>query len=139
MPKPETKYLGKQAATGTLEALPMFAVATTTPPLITLHCDEFTSRCPVTGQPDYATFKIVYRPDRFIAETKSVKLWLQSFREEAAFNEEITQRIAEQFFAAVQPLIVFVTGIFNRRGGISVECLAICKKPSDDGEDKEEL
>lgn len=99
---------------------------------VTLHCSEFTSRCPVTGQPDFGVLKIVYTPDGRIAETKSLKLYLQSFRERPLFNEEIVAQIAADLMAQLQPLAVTVTGVFNTRGGISVEAEASLDRRKDD-------
>jgi 7-cyano-7-deazaguanine reductase len=89
-------------------------------PSITLVCSEFTSRCPVTGQPDFATLEVTYQPYRSIVETKSWKLYLWSFREERAFNETLAQSIANDFAAQVNPHRVVVEMKFHARGGIAV-------------------
>jgi 7-cyano-7-deazaguanine reductase len=91
------------------------------PPItIALECSEFTSRCPVTGQPDFASLTITYEPGARIVETKSLKLWLWSWRERRAFNEAIVADIASAFVAQVRPRIVTVAGRFHVRGGIAV-------------------
>lgn len=87
---------------------------------VTLNCEEFTSHCPVTGQPDFAKLVITYTPDEWIVETKSIKLWLWSFRNEKEFNEALVVRIAEEFAQAIKPKAVSVQGHFYPRGGISV-------------------
>lgn len=87
---------------------------------IVLDCSEFTSRCPVTRQPDFGRLTITYQPRGRIAETKSVKLWLGKYRDIAEFNESIVVRIADEFFDAIGPTWVRVEGHFNPRGGISV-------------------
>jgi 7-cyano-7-deazaguanine reductase len=88
--------------------------------VVKLDCSEFTSLCPVTGQPDFARLRLSYRPRNGIVETKSFKLYLWSFRTVPAFNEKIAHAIAADFFAQVQPEWVAVEMTFNARGGISV-------------------
>lgn len=80
--------------------------------------NEFTSNCPKTGQPDFATFSIVYAPGKKCIESKSLKLYLQSFRNTAGFGESITQRIADDLNAVMKPKWIIVKGIFSPRGGI---------------------
>jgi 7-cyano-7-deazaguanine reductase len=91
----------------------------------TLDCTEFTSLCPVTGQPDFGRIEIVYSPVAHIVETKSLKLWLRKWRERGAFNEVIVEEVADEFFAAVKPAWVRVTGRFNHRGGIAVSAVTM--------------
>ena len=95
---------------------------------IVLNCLEFTWNCPVVQQPDYGTIEIVYTPDRRIAETKSLKFYLQTYRYRNAFNEELCQRIALDFIYYVQPVDLTVTLKQNQRGGIqnisSIEYIA---------------
>ena len=74
----------------------------------------------MTGQPDFGKLIIRYQPKAWLAETKSVKLWLWSWRTRKAFNEQIVSEVAEKFFQQIQPSWVHVTGEFNTRGGISV-------------------
>ncbi|MCP4547257.1 MAG: NADPH-dependent 7-cyano-7-deazaguanine reductase QueF [bacterium] len=85
---------------------------------IELEAEEFTSLCPVTGQPDFGTILIRYRPDRFIVETKSLKLYLWSFREEPSFVEQLVNTMADELFGQIQPQWLEVEGRFNSRGGI---------------------
>lgn len=94
------------------------------PITVTLNCSEFTSHCPVTGQPDFATLKIVYQPIKYIVETKSLKLFLWRYREKRAFNEALTAEIAEEFRKQIKPHFVEVTMEFFARGGISVTACA---------------
>lgn len=87
---------------------------------ITLDCPEFTSLCPVTGQPDFAAIQIRYVPDRLCVETKSLKFYLASFRNRPSFNEEVVNRILDDLVAAVAPRRMAVTGRFGSRGGITL-------------------
>jgi 7-cyano-7-deazaguanine reductase len=87
---------------------------------IQFDCPEFTSMCPVTGQPDFAGIRIDYVPDKLCIETKSLKFYLASFRNTRSFNEEIVNRILEDLIAACKPRRVIVHGQFAARGGISV-------------------
>lgn len=87
---------------------------------VTLVCPEFTCLCPITGQPDFATITICYIPDRRIVESKSLKLYLWSFRGEGAFHEHVTNQILDDLVAALSPVFCKVTGAFNVRGGISI-------------------
>lgn len=116
------RHLGKQsqAPITELDLIPW----KTAPILVELDCSEFTSYCPVTDQPDFATLKITYCPGEWLVETKSLKLWLQSFRDCRAFNEDIVATICETFDAQVKPLNVKVEGRFHVRGGIAVTATA---------------
>jgi 7-cyano-7-deazaguanine reductase len=88
---------------------------------ITLRCGEFTCRCPITGQPDWARIVIWYRPRSRAVETKSLKLYLETFREEGIFHEHLATVIRDDVVAALDPLAVKVTVDFNQRGGIALE------------------
>lgn len=79
---------------------------------------EFTSNCPLTGQPDFADIKIMYRPKKKCVESKALKLYLQSFRNTGAFGEAITNRIADDLFQVLDPEFLVVIGDFKPRGGI---------------------
>jgi len=85
---------------------------------IEFTCPEFTCLCPRTGQPDFATFRIRYVPDRLCVELKSLKLYLWSFREEGHFHEAVTNRILDDLVAATAPRRMTVVGDFMVRGGI---------------------
>lgn len=91
---------------------------------VEFDCPEFTSLCPVTGQPDFAKINIRYIPDRRCIESKSLKLYLFSFRNTGMFHEEITNRILDDLVRACQPKWARVTGRMNPRGGISIEVVA---------------
>ena len=79
---------------------------------------EFTCVCPLTGQPDFATVTIRYVPDQSIVELKSLKLYLWSYRQEGAFHEDVTNRIADDLVAAIAPRRLTVTTDWLVRGGI---------------------
>ncbi|MBL9043238.1 MAG: NADPH-dependent 7-cyano-7-deazaguanine reductase QueF [Myxococcales bacterium] len=85
---------------------------------IRFDCPEFTCLCPLTGQPDFATFQISYVPDELCIELKSLKLYLWSFRDEGAFHEKVTNQIADDIIAAIKPRRLRVEGDFAVRGGI---------------------
>jgi 7-cyano-7-deazaguanine reductase len=87
---------------------------------IALDCSEFTCRCPVTGQPDWATIEIRYRPAALVVETKSLKLYLETYRDVGIFHEHAARRIRDDLVAAMSPAELAVTMRFNRRGGIAV-------------------
>mgnify|MGYP003660592381 CR=1 FL=1 len=86
--------------------------------LIELDNPEFSSLCPVTGQPDSAHIKISYVPDKICMETKSLKFYLASFRNYAAFNEDVVNRILDDLVFACSPRKMTVRGQFAPRGGI---------------------
>ena len=81
-------------------------------------CPEFTSLCPKTGQPDFGTLTITYVPDRLCFELKSLKLYLQQFRNHGAFYEAVTNRILDDLVAATRPRRMQITAEFTPRGGI---------------------
>ena len=87
---------------------------------VTFECPEFTSRCPVTNQPDFGHITIRYIPDHWCIESKSLKLYLFAFRETQTFHEEVVNRILDDVKAACQPREIMVEGRFNPRGGISI-------------------
>lgn len=87
---------------------------------ITLNCPEFSSLCPVTGQPDAAKVVIRYVPGDTCVETKSLKFYLASFRNQPAFNEEIVNRILDDLVGALSPQEMVVRGEFAPRGGIQL-------------------
>ncbi|MFA7256620.1 MAG: preQ(1) synthase [Kiritimatiellales bacterium] len=85
---------------------------------ITFETDEFTSLCPITGQPDFARITIEYIPDLLCVESKSLKLYLFSFRNEGSFYEDVTNRIYSDLFELLKPRHLIVVGDFTARGGI---------------------
>ena len=85
------------------------------------NCPEFTSLCPITGQPDYANIAISYVPDKKIVESKSLKLYLFSFRNHGDFHEDVVNRIMKDLIALLDPKYIEVWGRFLPRGGISLD------------------
>jgi len=96
---------------------------------ITLDAPEFSSLCPVTGQPDSARLEIRYIPGDRCVETKSLKFYLASFRNQPAFNEEIINRILDDLVAALEPVELVVRGEFSPRGGVQLTCEARHPEP----------
>lgn len=92
--------------------------------LIRFDCPEFTSLCPITGQPDFAQIRIVYIPDTSCIESKSLKLYLFSFRNTGMFHEEITNTIMDAIVEACSPRWIRVYGSMNPRGGIAIHVTA---------------
>ena len=82
-------------------------------------CPEFTALCPKTGQPDFATIRIRYVPDKLCVELKSLKLYLQGYRNQGIFYEHVTNVILDDLVAALRPRLMTVEGDFRTRGGIS--------------------
>lgn len=86
----------------------------------TLHIEapEFTTVCPITGQPDFATIVIDYQPDKLCVESKSLKLYLGAYRQHPSFHEGVVNRIANDLIDVLAPLYIKVEGRFTPRGGI---------------------
>jgi len=84
-------------------------------------CPEFTSLCPVTGQPDFALLVIDYLPDQWLLESKSLKLFLQSFRNHGAFHEDCTVMIGRRVVHEVAPRWLRIAGFWYPRGGIPID------------------
>jgi 7-cyano-7-deazaguanine reductase len=87
---------------------------------VQFNCPEFTSLCPITGQPDFAEIKILYIPGRRMVESKSLKLYLFSFRNHGDFHEDCVNIIMKDLVKLMDPRYIEVTGIFNPRGGIRI-------------------
>ncbi|MGE4569471.1 MAG: preQ(1) synthase [Bacteroidales bacterium] len=87
---------------------------------VSLVCPEFTSLCPITGQPDFATLHIHYLPNQKMVESKSLKLYLFSFRNHGDFHEDCINIIMKDLVALMEPKYIEVVGKFNPRGGISI-------------------
>jgi 7-cyano-7-deazaguanine reductase len=87
--------------------------------LIEIVCPEFTSVCPKTGQPDFGTLTFRYVPDKLCVELKSLKLYLQQFRNQGIFYEDVTNRILDELVHTLQPRRMELTASFTPRGGIS--------------------
>ena len=92
--------------------------------VIEIVCPEFTSVCPKTGQPDFGTLTITYTPDRRCVELKSLKLYLQRFRNEGIFYEHVTNRILDDLVAVLSPRRMQLTADFSPRGGITTRVTA---------------
>jgi 7-cyano-7-deazaguanine reductase len=119
---PEFEALGKQVRE------PRRALETFAKPAgvtrVAMESDEFTSMCPVTGQPDWGTVTIEYVPRGLCIESKSLKLYLWSFRDEGIFCEALADRISSDVFAACQPGWCRVTVVQKPRGGIRITSVA---------------
>jgi 7-cyano-7-deazaguanine reductase len=85
---------------------------------VTFTIPEFTCVCPMTGQPDFATFQITYVPEACLIELKSLKLYINAYRNVGIFHEFVTNKILSDLAAACQPLRMDIEGDFNVRGGI---------------------
>jgi 7-cyano-7-deazaguanine reductase len=96
--------------------------------IVTLQTEEFTCVCPKTGQPDFAKIKIQYTPDKKIIESKSLKLYLWSFRDEGVFHEHVTNIILDDLVASLKPRWCKVSAEFAVRGGIGITVDAEYKK-----------
>ncbi|WP_191057970.1 preQ(1) synthase [Geminicoccus harenae] len=92
-----------------------------TPYLVRFTCPEFTSLCPVTGQPDFAHLVIDYVPDRLLVESKSLKLYLHAFRNHPGFHEACTVGIGRRLVDALAPLWLRIGGYWYPRGGIPID------------------
>ena len=97
--------------------------------VVTLETEEFTCVCPMTGQPDFAWLKIQYIPDKRIVESKSLKLYLWSYRDEGSFHEHVANRILDDLTAALAPRWCKITAEFAVRGGIAITVEAEYQKP----------
>lgn len=92
--------------------------------VITFDCQEFTSLCPVTGQPDFGVINIRYIPNKSCVESKSLKLYLYSYRNYNTFHEEAVNMILDKLISECKPRKAEVTGIFRPRGGIAIHVTA---------------
>ena len=91
---------------------------------------EFTCVCPMTGQPDFATFRISYVPDAHLIELKSLKLYIHAYRNIGIFHEFVTNKILSDLVAACQPWQMEIEGDFNVRGGIKTVVRATYERPA---------
>jgi 7-cyano-7-deazaguanine reductase len=91
---------------------------------VTLECEEFTSLCPVTGQPDFGAVTIRYEPNRYLVESKSLKLYLMRYRDQGVFNEVLVDQMAADLYRQLKPRWLEVCGCFNSRGGIAISVTA---------------
>lgn len=97
---------------------------------IHLDCADFTSLCPVTGQPDFAEVFVDYVPDKLCIETKSLKLYLSSYRNVHAFNEQVINNILDDLVKACRPRRMKIEGKFVPRGGLSLCIVAEHPNPN---------
>ena len=128
----ELKHLGKKSVVryenpdaSILESVPNPFCSSTdnrngVQPTIDISAPEFTSLCPITGQPDFATIEIQYIPSQRLVESKSLKLYLGSFRQHGEFHEACVNRIANDLIDLLDPEYILVVGKFTARGGISL-------------------
>ncbi len=128
MSKTITEELTQLGAKAELPASPDEAVIETVPNphpgtvyLVRFTCPEFTSICPVTGQPDFAHLVIDYVPGKAIVESKSLKLYLGAFRNHGAFHEDCTVTIAERLIAELKPQWLRIGGYWYPRGGMPID------------------
>ena len=96
---------------------------------VQFNCPEFTSLCPITGQPDFAEIKIMYIPGERMVESKSLKLYLFSFRNHGDFHEDCVNIIMKDLIGLMNPKYIEVTGFFTPRGGISIHPYANWGRP----------
>ena len=102
---------------------------------VRFNCPEFTSLCPITGQPDFAEIRISYVPDVKMVESKSLKLYLFSFRNHGDFHEDCVNKIMKDLVKLMDPKYIEVTGFFTPRGGISIYPYANYGRPGTKWED----
>lgn len=93
--------------------------------LIPFVCNEFTTLCPITGQPDFAKIEIIYVADRLCLESKSLKLYLFAFRNYGSFHEDVASRIFKDLRRLLHPRYIRVWADFSVRGGISIKPMAM--------------
>ena len=96
---------------------------------VQFNCPEFTSLCPITGQPDFAEIRILYIPDKRMVESKSLKLYLFSFRNHGDFHEDCVNIILDDLVKLMEPRYIEVLGLFVPRGGISIHPYANYGRP----------
>ena len=119
-------HLGKRSPgpVATVDRIPWKGKAIT----VELACDEFTSLCPVTGQPDFGTLTVDFIPEKTCIELKSLKLYIWSFRDEGCFHEAVTNQILDDLVKATKPRFMRITARFFVRGGIFTNVVAEHRK-----------
>lgn len=125
----ESKYLGKTVR-GPIDELDTFEAPKGVSE-VTMTSDELTSSCPITGQPDYYTVSICYVPQAKCIESKSLKLYLWSFREKAMFAEKIAAEICDRVVKDIAPKSCRVVAVQKARGGITIE--TVSQYPQNEG------
>jgi 7-cyano-7-deazaguanine reductase len=118
----EFNFLGKKINTPSKQLDTFEKPANVT--VVKFESNELTSFCPVTHQPDFNTVTIEFEPDKLCIESKSLKLYLWSFREEAIFAEGLANTIAEDIYIAIKPVWVKITLVQNIRGGMQLSVVA---------------
>jgi len=98
--------------------------------MVKFNCPEFTSLCPITGQPDFASVYINYIPDKLMVESKSLKLYLFSFRNHGDFHEDCMNIILKDLRELIKPKFIEVQGKFLPRGGISIDPYTVWGTPN---------
>ena len=93
--------------------------------VIEIVCPEFTSLCPKTGQPDFGIITYTYTPEKLCVELKSLKLYLQRFRNQGIFYENVVNRLMDDFVRVCQPRRCKIVGAFSARGGISTNVTVV--------------
>ncbi|MBQ6652720.1 MAG: NADPH-dependent 7-cyano-7-deazaguanine reductase QueF [Prevotella sp.] len=96
---------------------------------VEFRCPEFTTLCPITGQPDFAEIRIMYLPDKRMVESKSLKLYLFSFRNHGDFHEDCVNTIMKDLIKLMNPKYIEVKGLFTPRGGIAIHPYANYGQP----------
>ena len=97
--------------------------------MVTLRCPEFTTLCPITGQPDFGELVIRYVPDKWLVESKSLKLYLFSFRNRGDFHEDVCNIVLKDLRALLAPKFIEVLGLFRPRGGIAIHPRVVWAAP----------
>ncbi|HEX9595758.1 MAG TPA: preQ(1) synthase [Anaerolineales bacterium] len=138
MTRTDTRGLTQLSAPTSLPASPDEAVLErianphgNTPYVVRFTAPEFTSLCPVTGQPDFAHLVIDYVPGPWLVESKSMKLYLGSFRNHGAFHEDCTVAIGKRLLAALEPVWLRIGGYWYPRGGIPIDVFWQTGSPPD--------
>ena len=126
------RYTDRHAASGVREALPQLETWPSQYPSdyeIVITIPEFTSICPKTGLPDFATLTVTYVPDRRCVELKSLKEYVNAYRSLGIFNENVVNRVLEDLVRVLQPRRMAVRGVFTPRGGIQTTVEARFPRP----------
>jgi 7-cyano-7-deazaguanine reductase len=106
--------------------------------VVGLEAAEFTSLCPITGQPDFGRIRIQYVPGQLCVESKSLKLYLGAYRNHGSFHEACVNQIADDLVSAISPRYLRVFGDFNPRGGIAIRPMATRWAPQMPESDRQE-
>ena len=135
-PRAVSRYTDRHAASGVKNPLPELETWTSQYPddyEVVISIPEFTSICPKTGLPDFATLTVAYVPDRRCVELKSLKVYVNAYRSLGIFNENVVNRVLKDLVAAVRPRRMSVKGVFTPRGGIQTTVEARYPRGTGDG------